>query len=722
MHPGTIARVAQPAYRSNHIFTSFCRLQHVLRHLVTDEHFLHCQRVIQLGSPQRLNAELRLEERYATIRYGNHPGAKKHPTKLDACLNKDERNNHSLSFPAWAIPFFQHTMVSPLSVVVKQGKKDRVIADSSFRPSLSITTPSGTYAVSARSLNDLTDIEFGHFISYANVVHSQLEWAYLLRLSRPTEPLFLVVDDVAGAFKNCVLHPDVIGAFGCLSATGAFFLMALHMIFGKIEAPSEYMIFGDLRAALAEFLLTPLGRSVMPPSPLHDIIHASPQPYPDATTRLQSVEPDSRFKPLIDLPNCPQRPFVDDTGCIDTLDRIFDAHRASIQALLILIPASPLRPPVIAFDKLHAPSERAEYLGFIWDLRTMRLELPPQKLNAFLTLLQTTWGPHRKGVTPLEAATLIGILRNIAGLHWWLIYLGMSLQASLTLAIRAHLPSYLEAWRKHLGSFMARKIAGWLPPPSPESKSARQFWSSRAQLIFISKEIRLDIDFLTRLVRTNQHGWSSPIASLIKRDSHFDSFGDACGKGIGSICHRLRFVTCIQLPAELQRLTNMRSSIINDLELLILIVQYIGILAHPDFPSIPSRWPIVQFWTDNMTARKRIMSGISNSPRSRSLLRIFLACTQTNRLAIRGDHIAGVKNVTADYLSRNTSDIKLTFAHLFNSHQVTRGYGIFHPPSWLLTLIWQALLAPLVPLEPIKIIKLRRFASKPSPASFAPFQ
>lgn len=123
-----------------------------------------------------------------------------------------------------------------------------------------------------------------------------------------------------------------------------------------------------------------------------------------------------------------------------------------------------------------------------------------------------------------------------------------------------------------------------------------------------------------------------------------------------------------------------------------------------------------------MTARKRIMSGISNSPRSRSLLRIFLACTQTNRLAIRGDHIAGVKNVTADYLSRNTSDIKLTFAHLFNSHQVTRGYGIFHPPSWLLTLIWQALLVPLVPLEPIKIIKLRRFASKPSPASFAPFQ
>jgi hypothetical protein len=59
-------------------------------------------------------------------------------------------------------------------------------------------------------------------------------------------------------------------------------------------------------------------------------------------------------------------------------------------------------------------------------------------------------------------------------------------------------------------------------------------------------------------------------------------------------------------------MTNLRSSIINDLELLILIVQYIGILIHPDFLSIPSLWPNVQLWTDNMTARKRIMSGISN--------------------------------------------------------------------------------------------------------------
>ena len=186
-----------------------------------------------------------------------------------------------------------------------------------------------------------------------------------------------MVNDVVGAFKNCVLNPDDIGAFGCLSATGDFCILALQMIFGKIEDPSEYIIFGDLRAALAEFLLTPLGPSLLPPSPLHNIILTSPLAYPDATIELQLVEPDTRFKPLAILLNCPQRPFVDDMVCFDTLDRVFDAHahRAFIQAVLLIIPASLARPPppVIAFNKLHAPAERAGYLGFIWDLRTTHL-------------------------------------------------------------------------------------------------------------------------------------------------------------------------------------------------------------------------------------------------------------------------------------------------------------------------------------------------------------
>ena len=89
---------------------------------------------------------------------------------------------------------------------------------------------------------------------------------YFLWLTFPNELIYLVVNDVAGAFKNYILHSDFIGAFGYLSTLGSFFIIImLHMNFSKIEAPSESMLFADLRAALAEFLLTPLGRLFLPP-------------------------------------------------------------------------------------------------------------------------------------------------------------------------------------------------------------------------------------------------------------------------------------------------------------------------------------------------------------------------------------------------------------------------------------------------------------------------
>ena len=88
-----------------------------------------------------------------------------------------------------------------------------------------------TAQVSARSLNDLTDMADSHFISYSHVVQDQLEWVYLLRLSRPLEPIYMGIDDVSGAFKHCRLHPDVVGAYGCFTATGLLFVMSLVSIF-----------------------------------------------------------------------------------------------------------------------------------------------------------------------------------------------------------------------------------------------------------------------------------------------------------------------------------------------------------------------------------------------------------------------------------------------------------------------------------------------------------
>ena len=58
------------------------------------------------------------------------------------------------------------------------------------------------------------------------------------------------------------------------------------------------------------------------------------------------------------------------------------------------------------------------------------------------------------------------------------------------------------------------------------------------------------------------------------------------------------------------------------------------------------------------------------------LNRIVIASHCHWRLAIYSDNIAELKNISADFLSSNTSNI-------LNTQQVANGYDIFHPPSWL---------------------------------------
>lgn len=714
---GTLVRALYPAGCTAHSHASFHRLQHILEKLVTADHFRHLQRLLAVGAPSRLVAELRWEERLAHLSYGNHPGGRANPQKLDACLLKDERNNHSISLPSWSVAFLPNVMSSPLSVIVRQGKKDRVISDCSFRTPVALQHEGTIAQVSARSLNDVTDMADSHFISYSHVVQDQLEWAYLLRLSRPSEPLYMGIDDVSGAFKHCRLHPDVVGAYGCFTATGLLFAMSLVSIFGKIDAPSEYMLLGDARAALAEFLISPDGAPYLADwfpreaAPIHLRSHDNPQ------EPLVTVEADSRFQPLDRLPVTPMRPFVDDTGVIDIASRVITAQQASILALHLLIPPSPDRPEVIALEKLHHPCETADYLGFHWDLRRMTLAIQQPKRIAFQAYLTSTFHSHRKTFTLREAAQVLGTVRTFAAVTWWLSYLGVSLQHSLTLAIRVRAPRLLDRWRQHLTSHLKHKVDGWLPAKSVEACASDDLWNS-TEPIYITNEVRRDFDCLQRLMNSPDTTWTTPIAHLVKRDPHIISYGDASGTGIGFYCPTLRIMGCLPLPGAVAKLTGSTSSIINDLELAALVLQFAAIISFPHRPT--SQWPVLQLWTDNMTARRRLLSGVSSSSRSRRLLHLLCHLAQGTNVSVRSDHIAGKANTIADYLSRDVANPRLTLSQVQRRFPETAGCLAYHPPSWLTTLIFFALLQPQELFPTNALNRLLTTASTPSASFFRP--
>ena len=226
------------------------------------------------------------------------------------------------------------------------------------------------------------------------------------------------------------------------------------------------------------------------------------------------------------------RPFVDDTGVIDIASRVIKAQQASILALHLLIPPSPDHPEVIVLDKLHHPSETADYLGFHWDLHRMTLAIQQPKRIAFQSYLTSTFHSHRKTFTLREAAQVLGTVRNFAAVTWWLTYLGVSLQHSLTLAIRIRAPRLLDKWKQHLTSHLRHKVDGWLPAKSVEACA-----SNDLRMLACCALMTREAMSMTPVSSTNgrigvtgnrSSGWKRESASTVTRGSCGLLYGFKC--------------------------------------------------------------------------------------------------------------------------------------------------------------------------------------------------
>ena len=76
-----------------------------------------------------------------------------------------------------------------------------------------------------------------------------------------------------------------------------------------------------------------------------------------------------------------------------------------------------------------APTNRI--LGLVLDLRKLTVSTPPEFISATITLLGSTWGPHRRTFRVREAEELAGRLNHIAFGTPWLKYLLGNIYTSL---------------------------------------------------------------------------------------------------------------------------------------------------------------------------------------------------------------------------------------------------------------------------------------------------
>ena len=100
-------------------------------------------------------------------------------------------------------------------------------------------------------------------ISYGVAMAAYLAWIWNLRISHTGKSIFQYFDDVANTFRHIALHPDVVGAHASRIPATDLLIMALTAVCGKVDSPAEYMICADAQSALAEFLQTPLGHTLL---------------------------------------------------------------------------------------------------------------------------------------------------------------------------------------------------------------------------------------------------------------------------------------------------------------------------------------------------------------------------------------------------------------------------------------------------------------------------
>ena len=716
--PGTLVRALGASFSSEHRARLWQALAPLLGKILTPEHQRQMERNVTVGAPERLVYDASTAHRKAFFDAGNHQSARIHINVVEKCVNKDEKNNHSVALPLWLSSFTPHVHVSPLAVLIKPTKDPRLLFDASFQP-----------AIQFPSLNQFVDMTGEWLISYGSAAADYYQWLWNLHISHPNEPIFQFFDDVQGTFKHISLHPDVVGAHAAQTPGSDLLMLNLSSVFGAQPAPCEFMICADTRAAAAPIIQRELIPGLLDPP--YEFERDIPYIVLSAEIPFRQAEADPK-NPGVILRNedgsikhrkpTPHHPFVDDTCLAEVRSEMPKAIHASLQALFMVFGyPDEQRPGSLNVRKFKAVScsEVQTQLGIVVDSRRMEITLPAKKFERLRSVLTKVWHRRRRRFKPLEAAQLLGLLRHAVAVAWWGKYTFLALQAALSKAIR------LECHRQQRNSVRVGPLEDLGPYERQwmmlitttihQHHSRRDLrvafkldWHKLQEAPFTT-DMHSELDFLRHLFSLEeQPHWKVPIAQVVDRSPHATAHADASLHGLGFACEPLAIILSLTIPMRIQLRTLLYMSPeeargnpafvpINDLELASAIFAYAAVKCAilADDSPINSEWPVLRLFSDNVSAIAHLNKGSARSERSRALLRIYCCLAKGSKLSMNTEHVPGVDNILADKLSRNSAAILkqplLILDHILRSFPQMRGAKLFLPSPELESLIWTAL-------------------------------
>jgi hypothetical protein len=626
-----------------------------------DADILHdLRRVYFFGAPAYINAESTDANFGHYFAYGNHKTILEDAPKTKRAMSKDVRRGYNIVMDERLVLLIPHLHTTPMGMVDldKIYKEPRPIFDSTFR-----VNPSSMAINDWVSPHNEPDIHFPK--SFTNFCI----WIYNLRISYPHQEIYLIDDDVSGAFRHAKYNPNLVALHACLLF--GFLFMSTGQTFGDSTSPANFEPIARARQQHAQYLWKQAD-TLLRAKPHMPMIQFQAPPadssvFFQSTTDLLNMgvfnRDGTRRSPTYDH-------HVDDNIYGDVQEFVSLGVAASVLALyLVLGYPGPRNRDSVSWNKFNGFfTHERKMIGYGVNTRDMKLFLLEYKRTQLLGLL-ATW-LTMADFDLMQCAELLGHLGSATTTCRW----GRVLFFGLQNLLRVHLVAQYHKTKAYFDrSGGAARILAELEPGLAkrfDSLVARDvaslLWRSKKRFS-ITSPVRAELQYLHAYLSDFSNPWEVLIGHVVPRTPNYQSAGDASLTGGGAINDTLGFwFDCRWSPRILRgaKLSPRHPDYvhINCLEFIVLLLQIVACIVYLEAPydltllglpaDFPSVIPILLALTDNMSSKSWIHRVITASPHGQALLQIYAALLRRSSVGLQCEHLPGVLNVEPDFISR----------------------------------------------------------------------
>ena len=321
-HAGSVFRFLKNNHTNAHINSK--KLYNELTGIVPPHINKYLYRALNTGAPSKINAHSSRKNFLDYLKYGNHKSIDINSPLVAKALNKEDKYDFVMHFPAWIARFVHNLHLSPEGILIKPNKNDRIVFDASFK-----------IHYNSHSLNTSWTHPWEEPpIHYGTALLRHLTRIWNLRITYADDEILLWDDDVAGAFRLIKYNPEIAQAFSAIVHNTLW--IPTGQVFGGNTSAQNFEGLARARELLAEHLSSPKHAHLqIKHAKLLQLIRFS-NPH-NKNTLFTPATPDSKNKGVLNKngehTNTKHNMFVDDNVIAEIPSKMHQAQAASAESL-----------------------------------------------------------------------------------------------------------------------------------------------------------------------------------------------------------------------------------------------------------------------------------------------------------------------------------------------------------------------------------------------------